>query len=291
MKRIDLEYDLVVIGGRPAAMSVMQIIPDAKDAALTLGREPLLVSIRYLDTSFTHNLSKIQLIAGAHIHRHARLRSGEHALPLISGRGKHLGYLVWRPDRPGRAVWSSMAPSAGIALAALLAALAALIFSVAKLMRKDAQSLELIEAAHLELQAKEAQAHHLAYHDTLTGLPNRALFNSVVDQRAGDPAATKPWAVLLIDLDRFKQVNDTLGHLGGDQLIQQVAAQLSTLIGPADMVARLGGDEFAVLLEGQADRSDFGQEADAMVAAIREPFTILGTSVFIGASIGIASYH
>jgi diguanylate cyclase (GGDEF)-like protein len=280
--------DLVVIQGRPAAMSIMRMVPDGDDAAAMPGREPLLVSIRYLDTSFTRDLANIQLVAGAHIHRSASLMPGEHALPVISSRGKNLGFLVWHPDRPGRAVWSSMAPSAGAALAALLAALAALIFSVVKLMRKDARSLEQLGAAHLKLQVEEAQAHHLAYHDTLTGLPNRALINSVVDQKVGNVNGQQPWAILLVDLDRFKQVNDTLGHAGGDQLIQQVSARLEALIGSSDMVARLGGDEFAILLDDRPSRSEVEQVADAMVAAIREPFFILGTSIFIGASIGVA---
>jgi diguanylate cyclase (GGDEF)-like protein len=282
--------DLTVIHGRPAAMSVMRIIPDAKDAPSTPGREPLLVSVRYLDTGFTRDLARIQLLAGAHIHRSPQLKSGEHALALASSRGKKLGFMVWHPDRPGRAVWSSMAPSAGIALAALLTTLAALIFSVVKLMRKDARSLDHLASAHLELQAKEAQAHHLAYHDTLTGLSNRARFNSVVDHKVSSTTETKPWAVLLVDLDRFKHVNDTLGHLGGDQLIQQVAFRLQALIEQSDLVARLGGDEFAIFLNGRASQHDFAEVADAMVSAVRQPFTILGTNVFIGASIGIASY-
>ncbi len=282
--------DLTVIQGRPAAMSVMRIIPDAKDVAPDSGREPLLLSIRYLNTGFTRDLARIQLLSGAHIHRSARLIPGEHALALVSSRGQGLGFVVWRPDRPGGDVWASMAPSAGVALAALLATLALLIFSVAKLMRKDARSLAHLASAHLELQAREAQAHHLAYHDTLTGLPNRARFNSLVDEKVASASGTDCWAVLLLDLDRFKHINDTLGHLGGDQLIQQVAARLEGLIEPADMVARLGGDEFAIFLNGRAVPGEFGTVADAMVSAVRQPFTILGTSVFIGASIGIASY-
>jgi diguanylate cyclase (GGDEF)-like protein len=97
-------------------------------------------------------------------------------------------------------------------------------------------------------------------------------------------------AVLLIDLDRFKQVNDTLGHLGGDHLIQLVAARLQALIGAGDLVVRLGGDEFAVLVSARADEEAVGALAGAMVAALREPFTVLGTHVFIGASIGIACH-
>ncbi len=281
--------DLVTIGARPAAMSVMRIIPDEKATPATPGHEPLIVSVRYLDTGFTRNLAKVQLVSGAHIHRSAPLGSDEHAQPLVSSRGQRVGYLVWQPDRPGRAVWSSMAPSAGIALAALLAALGVLLFSVARLMRRDAISIQQLESAHLQLQAKEAQAHHLAYHDTLTGLPNRALFNAVVDQKVGHSTGGTAWAVMLVDLDRFKQVNDTLGHLGGDQLLQQVSTRLKALLGPSDIIARLGGDEFAILLDDRSCDQAFEQIAGSMVEAIRESFAVLGTNVHIGASIGIAS--
>jgi len=280
--------DLVTADGRPAAMSVMRMIPDTNNTMQTPGRESLLVSIRYLDGGFTRDLRKIQAVAGAHIQQFARLNPHEQAMRLVSSRGTNLGFMVWRPDRPGRAVWTSMAPSAGVALAALLTALAVLIFSVAKLMRKEAASLRQLAAAHLELQAKEAQAHHLAYHDVLTGLPNRAHINTVVDQKLTNSQAQQLWAVLLVDLDRFKQVNDTLGHAGGDQLIQLVSARLRALVDPGDVVARLGGDEFAILLDDRSTVANVEAVAQAMVDAIREPFVILGTSVFIGASVGIA---
>lgn len=282
--------DLALIRGRPAAISVMHIVPDSNEVPYTSGQEPLLVSVRYLDTSFTRNLARIQLIAGAEIRQSPGIDDAEHALALVSGRGQRIGFMVWRPDRPGRAVWRSMAPSAGLALTVLLAALVTLVFSVAKLMRKDARSLAKLAAAHLELQAKEAQAHHMAYHDALTGLANRALFNSIVDQKLAGAGVPQPWAILLVDLDRFKNVNDTLGHLGGDRLIQQVSARLQALIGPTDLVARLGGDEFAIFLDERPDPAAFAQIADEVVATVRQPFTIMGTNVFIGASVGIASY-
>jgi diguanylate cyclase (GGDEF)-like protein len=283
--------DLVSIQGRPAAMSVMRMIPDSAEVRQTPGREPLLVSVRYLDGSFMRLLARVQLIRGARFQRAPGVSRNEHALALTSGRGQRIGHIVWRPDRPGGAVWAAMAPSAGLALAALLAALAALIFSVGKLMRKDARSLELLGDAHLELKAKEAQAHHLAYHDALTGLPNRAYFASMADQRSSAPSEAGLWAILLIDLDRFKQVNDSLGHLGGDQLIQQVGVRLEALLSAGDVLARLGGDEFAVLLLDRSDTQAIASVAEAMVTALREPFEILGTSVFIGASIGISWSH
>jgi diguanylate cyclase (GGDEF)-like protein len=280
--------DLVSIGGRPAAMSVMRMIPDTAKVAPTPGKEPLLVSVRYLDTSFTHNLAREQFLVGARVAQSGRLRPGELSLPLTSGRGQRVGYLAWQADRPGRAVWSAMAPTAGLALIGLLAALGALIFVVGKLMRRDARSIEQLASAHLELKAKEAQAHHLAYHDTLTGLPNRAYFNAAGDQAAAGSPGELPCAILLIDLDRFKQVNDTLGHLGGDILIKEVALRLKTLTGAGDVVARLGGDEFAILLNEPGSQGEVGAVAEAMVVALRQPFEVLGTTVYIGASIGIA---
>lgn len=280
--------DLVTLNGRPAVMSVMRMIPDSPAVRQTPGREPLLVSLRYLDGSFMRALARVQLIRGARFQRAAGVPDDEFALALTAGRGQRIGYVVWRPDRPGGTVWHAMAPSAGVALVALLAALAALIVSVGRLMRRDARSLELLGAAHLELKAREAQAHHLAYHDALTGLPNRAFFTSTADRRGSASGGVALWAILLIDLDRFKQVNDSLGHLGGDQLIQQVGARLEALLAPGDVLARLGGDEFAVVLRDRADPPAIAAVADAMVMALRAPFDILGTSVFIGASIGIA---
>ncbi|TCP34106.1 EAL domain-containing protein [Sphingomonas sp. BK235] len=283
--------DLVTVGARPAIMSVMRIIPEGSAMPARQTRGPLLVSLRYLDGDFARRLARVQLVADARIAARAEARPGEQVMPLVSSRGTRAGYLIWRPDLPGRSVWHMMLPSAAAALAALLAALAALIASVAKLVRSDARSLARLNAAHLALQAKEAQAHHLAYHDTLTALPNRALFNSLADQAlaaAADRGGAR--AVLLIDLDRFKQVNDTLGHLGGDQLIQLVAARLQSCVESGDVVARLGGDEFAVLLADRVDERAVGAVAGAMVAAMREPFSVLGTQVFVGASIGIAPH-
>jgi len=280
--------DLASVGGRPALLSVMRIIPEEGAARPSVGPEALLVSVRYLDTGFTHHLDKVQLIAGAHFERVFHPYGNAQAFELAASRGGRVGYLVWRSDRPGGAVWTAMAPSAALALCGLLVALASLIFSVAKLMRRDQHSLDQLRAAHLELKTKEAQAHHLAFHDTLTGLPNRAYFNAVVDQTIAACSSETEFAVLLVDLDRFKQVNDTLGHLGGDLLIQQVAGRLQALIGPNDVVARLGGDEFAILLGDPSSQEGLSAVAGALVASVSAPFDVLGTRVFVGASVGIA---
>jgi len=282
--------DLALIGGRPAVLSVMRIIPEEGSTLRTSGPAPLLVSVRYLDTNFAQRLGKVQMLADAHYARVAGQERGEQSFPLLSSRGQHVGYVVWTSDRPGGLVWSAMAPKAALAVVALLIALAALILSVAKLMRREAHSFEQLEEAHLELKAREAQAHHLAFHDALTKLPNRAFFNTVADQMIAASAGGDVWAILLLDLDRFKQVNDTLGHLGGDLLIEQVAVRLQALVGPADLVARLGGDEFAILLSDRETEDEIADIARAMVAAIRQPFEVLGTNVFVGASVGLACH-
>ncbi|WP_328471922.1 EAL domain-containing protein [Actinoplanes sp. NBC_00393] len=122
-----------------------------------------------------------------------------------------------------------------------------------------------------------------ARHDSLTGLPTRVLFLELVAARSG--ATT---TVLFIDLDRFKAVNDSLGHQAGDELLGLVAARLRDCLGPQDTAARIGGDEFAVLLaDPDPDRAVL--IARQLIDAIRRPFRIAGRDVFIGASIGVAT--
>ncbi|HEV7526270.1 MAG TPA: EAL domain-containing protein [Acidimicrobiia bacterium] len=124
----------------------------------------------------------------------------------------------------------------------------------------------------------------LATHDPLTGLPNRTLFHERLDERL---ALDRPIAVLLIDLDRFKEVNDTLGHALGDELLIEVGMRLRPLLGAPDLVARLGGDEFAAFIEVD-DVDDACRRAEEFIARIREPFDIAGLDFDIDASVGIA---
>jgi len=128
-----------------------------------------------------------------------------------------------------------------------------------------------------------------AYHDGLTGLPNRMLFLERLD-RALDIGARSGTriAVLFLDLDLFKQVNDTLGHAAGDELLRGVAARLRAAVRGGDMAARLGGDEFAVLLEPIDDGGQAREIAERISAAIAQPFTVAGKEVLTRASIGIA---
>lgn len=136
--------------------------------------------------------------------------------------------------------------------------------------------------------ARTVEAIREAYHDPLTGLPTRALFLNRLNQaRALAHERGEPLAVLFIDLDRFKAVNDSLGHHAGDELLGAVADRVRRSIRSCDLAARLGGDEFAVLLEA-ADPEQAVRVAGTIVAALSAPFRVAARDVFIGASIGIA---
>jgi diguanylate cyclase (GGDEF)-like protein len=140
-----------------------------------------------------------------------------------------------------------------------------------------------------KLLKREAALRHSSLHDPLTGLPNRNYFSQRLDQ-AIQLASRRPqhlYAVLFIDLDNFKPVNDTLGHEVGDRLLQHVANQIKRLLRKSDLVARLGGDEFAVLLDDIPNEKHAVIVVQRLQARIKRPFTINNQQIFIGASVGI----
>jgi diguanylate cyclase (GGDEF)-like protein/PAS domain S-box-containing protein len=141
-----------------------------------------------------------------------------------------------------------------------------------------------------ERRTLQSQLAHQAFHDELTRLANRALFlNRVGHTVARVPRGRHASAVLFLDLDDFKKVNDSLGHAVGDELLVAAAARLTTCVRPGDTIARLGGDEFAVLLEDVDGMADVVVVAERISAAVSAPFHLGGRDVFVGVSIGIAS--
>jgi diguanylate cyclase (GGDEF)-like protein len=132
---------------------------------------------------------------------------------------------------------------------------------------------------------------YLAYHDGLTALPNRSLFNRLLSQAISQAQRNgKQLAVAFIDLDRFKQINDTLGHEAGDQLLKEVANRLRNCLRDSDIVARLGGDEFVVLLTELSEEKYAATAAQKIITAIGKPFVLLGQDFRVTASIGISTY-
>ena len=161
----------------------------------------------------------------------------------------------------------------------VLAALVLLIFQylVGELLRSKQRADEL---------------HRVATTDDLTGLPNREFFRARLDEQIASATATDgKFAVMLLDLDRFKEVNDTLGHHYGDELLRDLGPRLQAVVGPDGLVARLGGDEFAVLPGGQAIETDEVEAAAArLIACIQEPMSVDEMTFEVGVSIGVARF-
>jgi diguanylate cyclase (GGDEF)-like protein len=143
-----------------------------------------------------------------------------------------------------------------------------------------------------KLRALEQKLAHQAYHDSLTGLANRALFHERVQEALDSAAETgRSVAVLFIDLDDFKTVNDTLGHSAGDALLAEVGVRIASCIGNNALAARLGGDEFGVLLPSVLHEFEARVVADRVLVALGDPISVDGESIITHASIGISSHQ
>ena len=140
-----------------------------------------------------------------------------------------------------------------------------------------------------EKRRSEQQVSRLAHYDSLTGLANRVQMSQALEQILAAPSGReRACAVLMLDLDRFKHVNDTLGHPAGDALLKQVAQRLERAIGQSGRCGRLGGDEFQVIVPGHQNRNMLGHMAQEIINSLSQPYSIQGQSVVIGASVGIA---
>lgn len=138
-------------------------------------------------------------------------------------------------------------------------------------------------------RAREQDASRLAKFDTLTGLANRhSMEKRLTTILIAYKAAKRSCALMMLDLDRFKQVNDTLGHPAGDELLKQVAQRLSTIVGEQGEIGRLGGDEFLIILPDLDDRGKLGDLAQRIIQMVSQPYSIEGSRAIIGTSVGVA---
>ena len=173
-----------------------------------------------------------------------------------------------------------------IAAATEQVALGSAAVDIAELARRD--ELGTIVRSLTVFQANVAQIAFLAHHDPLTRLPNRTLFQNRVQQALMQMDRGANFALLCLDLDRFKAVNDTLGHPVGDALLQQVAERLTACVREGDIVARLGGDEFAIVLVESGEPAEVDALCARIIEAVSASYEINGHQVNIGTSIGIA---
>lgn len=265
--------DIAVINRRPAIVSVKPIVSDTGDIVQAPGEEYLHVAVRFLDGNLLDELESDYLfdnLTFSWVQDHASDVSSQ-ALLSIDGQVK--GYLLWHPYRPGLAVMQRVIP-------VLLIVIVIAVCSIAGF-------LMLHHNRSKKLEASEVRIRYLALHDPLTGLPNRTYFNEHVDHALSDEPL-QPVALLYLDLDRFKQVNDTLGHPSGDALIREFGQRLRAVVRQDDVVARIGGDEFTIMLRGRSDRVELERICERMVEVAQRPFELDGHSVFVGVSIGAA---
>jgi diguanylate cyclase (GGDEF)-like protein len=266
--------DLVSLAGEPSILSVMPIVPSSDRITQEPGSEYLHVAVKFIDDDVVGVIGRQYMLAGAHV-APLLARPAAASVPLIDSRGIILGYVGWTPDRPGLTLISKTGPAL---LGGALLAGGVLWFLLRRLRR-----------ASSALQTSQHQAQFLAFHDTLTGLPNRALFEDRL--RRAFLSARRDHsriALLYIDLDRFKNINDTLGHPAGDELVRQTARRLEAKVRDVDTVARLGGDEFAIIMVEVKNVSAAENLSEKLLEELARPFLLMGDQVFIGASIGIA---
>jgi diguanylate cyclase (GGDEF)-like protein/PAS domain S-box-containing protein len=158
----------------------------------------------------------------------------------------------------------------------------------------DNKKVVRLTGVHIDVTERviaEGQANYLAYHDSLTDLPNRLLFNDRVDHAiAHSKRSGKRLSILFIDLDRFKHINDSLGHPAGDRVLRQVGSRLLKSLRKEDTLARLGGDEFGVLIENAEHTQDLAVVAEKLLICFKAPFKEVDHEFYLNASIGISVY-
>jgi diguanylate cyclase (GGDEF)-like protein len=260
---------LLNIDGHLALVTAM---PVNKRAAAP---SPIVLTVRLVEQKLLSNVSDRIQLANLRMIGHGAEVSGDNVYDFVDSHQQPIVRFAWRPQKPGAAILGSVIPFIGIALAgfALLAGL------VLRYMRYTAATIA----------AGENRLRYLALHDPLCGLPNRNFFGErleavIADVKRGGP----PAAVFYIDLDHFKDVNDTLGHPVGDELIRNVTLRLSHTMRADDLVARLGGDEFAVITAASSDPVELHDIATRIIATLCAPYSVGGHTIVIGASIGIA---
>ena len=238
-------------------------------------RAPIVALVKYINDRLLTKIADRLQVEGLHLIDAATSPSDDQTVTIADAEGQPVARLAWRPKRPGGAVIVSFVPFVAVALAAF----ALLTLTIMRHMRLTAAAIG----------AGERQLRHLALHDPVCGLPNRIYFSerlerAIAEVRNGGQTA----AVFYIDLDHFKDVNDTLGHHIGDELILNVTRRLTQIIRDDDLVARLGGDEFAIIMTCASDNYSLQAVAERILTAICAPYVVSGHGINIGASIGIA---
>ena len=262
-----------LIAGRPFILIASLVQPDFGTVMPKATHSPIMVAALPVTPAMIAAYGDRFLIKDLALTRDDPHQSGRASVQLLDANGLPGAVLSWTPRQPGAELLAQLLPALGLVLALFGC------ISWRFLGRSTTITSDLI--------ASEARARHLAYHDVLTQLPNRAMmYDRLRNMLALSRRQYSETALHCLDLDRFKEVNDSLGHPAGDELIQQVAQRLVELCRDTDTVARLGGDEFVIL---QPDTSSGGAShlAERILKSFEEPFDLQFGVVEVGVSIGV----
>ncbi len=261
--------------GQPAAIAAVAVGSDEGVETANDITAPIMLSVKFINDAVLSGIATQLGLINLRAIGNEPVPFGDFVYELNAPNGEHIARFAWSAKQPGAEIVQSVVPFIAVAMAgfALLAAF------VLRYMRRTA----------VAIAAGETRLRHLAMHDPLCGLPNRIFFGERLEAVISQVHASKsPAAVFYIDLDHFKDVNDTLGHPVGDELIRNVTLRLSQTLRGGDLVARLGGDEFAVVSSVGGDTGKMMALAQRIITAICAPYNIAGQNIVIGASIGIA---
>jgi diguanylate cyclase (GGDEF)-like protein len=268
--------DFAVVEGLPAIISVMTIVSDTGAIVQEPGSEPLIAAVQFLDGSTATQLNTEYLFEDGNFSL-VRVDNPDRATrPILNQAGRFVAFFDWERNRPGLMMLRQTGPVLGVAFAVA----AILVFLLLRQLRRSSAALEV----------GRRNAEYQAAHDRLTALPNRMSFDAhlahVLAERQG---AGTQLSLLMLDLDRFKQVNDTLDHQAGDELICAVGQRIRAVVGPGVMIARLGGDEFGILLVSRDEAQDVEGLAAGIIESIGRAFDLNHFKAHVGVSIGIVN--
>lgn len=268
-------YEVATVAGRPALVTASPVVPDYGD--VDAPDEPdVMLDIRFFTPSMLGQIGRMAHLEGMRLADDASA-AGTARLTLRDAAGAPAAVLAWNHEAPGTAVLGSMRPA--LVLSAVVVALLAL--TVAFVIRRKTRALA----------GSEAAAVHAARHDGATGLANRSWFIEEFGRiHAARRGAPDVGAVLLIDCDEFKSINDTLGHDAGDAVLLAIADRLRSLGPKLALAARLGGDEFAAVTGPVGSTDEAASLVDLVCETLMQPVFFGGRSIPVGVSVGAALF-
>lgn len=263
---------IVMLDERPAIASIFAIAPEPYDFIVTDAPPSVIITLRYFDETLLASLSEFAQLPDIHLSESDT--ADFQRLALRDPEGRILCHLAWRPAESASRRLVALAP--------------VFIISVLIILGVTAVVLSRAFRASEELTLSEARSRQAALHDPLSGLPNRLYFDKLARERLSSALEKDALCALLyLDIDHFKEVNDTLGHPVGDALIVEIGERLRQAIGSGDVVARISGDEFLVLLVGRKNREEVVATCRRLIDRLTHDVVVEGNSLPITVSMGV----